>query len=110
MAHRLVAHAASRGVVHFRVLDVEPGVRQLVQVAGMVVVQVGENDVGDIARLHAQGRQGFDGAAQQVALPYPGGFRVEALYVFLKVLDEFMGASCGSPPRKLSRLSRGMHA
>ena len=46
-AHLAVADLAAGGERHLGVLDVEPGVRESAQRAGMIVVQVGQDHVLD---------------------------------------------------------------
>ena len=52
--------------------------RKLVEIADMIVVQVGQDDVGDLAGVEANQFQRFNRAAQIVALSLGGDFGGEA--------------------------------
>jgi len=78
VAHGGVAHAAAGGVFHLGVLQVEARIGKLVDVAGMVVVQMGQHHVGDGGRRHAQHFQRLDGAAHDAAAAQRAGGGAEA--------------------------------
>ncbi|MNT16323.1 hypothetical protein D3C72_1514190 [compost metagenome] len=54
MPHRFEAHVAAGGVVHFGLLQVDAGVGVGLDIAGMVVVQVGQDQVADVAGRQPQ--------------------------------------------------------
>ncbi|MNV73683.1 hypothetical protein D3C71_1668520 [compost metagenome] len=64
--------------MQFAFLQVQPGARQLADIAGVVVVQVGDDHVLDVGGGDAQRLQRVDGAAQELAAARAGGRLVEA--------------------------------
>ncbi|MNL03266.1 hypothetical protein D3C87_1237970 [compost metagenome] len=78
MPQGLKAHAAAGGVVHLVVLHMETRLRQAVQIARVIVVQVGEHHMLHIFGLHAQGRKRRDRAMNQLAAALARRVRVEA--------------------------------
>ncbi|MNV46430.1 hypothetical protein D3C71_1382630 [compost metagenome] len=69
MAQRFKAHAAAGGIVHFAILHMKTRVGQQIQIARMVVMQVGQHHMLHVFGLHAQRRQRGDGALDQLTPP-----------------------------------------
>jgi hypothetical protein len=66
------------GVGHLALLQVEPRIGKLVEVADVVVMHVGEDDVLDRARVDAKEPQALRRTTQEGAPPLLGHFRGEA--------------------------------
>ena len=78
VAQEAVAHAAACGESHLAVLQVEAGLGEIVEPAGVVEMQVAEDDLVDLGRVDAELGQALGGRAQQGAAAFPGGAGVEA--------------------------------
>ena len=65
-------HVAASGEDHLAVLDVEIGLGELVEVADVVVVEVGDDHVPDGGRVDADGLQTVRRAAQEGSPPSYG--------------------------------------
>src|ERR1700722_13643510 len=63
-----VAHVASGRVGQFPLLEMKPRLRKTVEIADMVVMQMGEDDVFNFIRVDAEGGQPLDRIAQEGAL------------------------------------------
>src|SRR6185436_7767113 len=59
MPHHAVAHAAAGGEFHFLVLQVIAGIGEQRDVAGMVVMHVGDDNVADLAGLESERSDAF---------------------------------------------------
>jgi hypothetical protein len=78
VADARIAHVLAGGVGHLALLQVEARVRELVEVADMVVVHVGQDHVAHRPGIDAQQRQALDRAAQERALALLGHLGGEA--------------------------------
>ncbi|MNS94770.1 hypothetical protein D3C72_1289970 [compost metagenome] len=78
MAQRFKAHAAAGGIVHFIVLHMKARLRQPIQIARMIVVQMGQQHVLHVFGLHAKLRQCGNGTLDQLALARARHVGVEA--------------------------------
>jgi hypothetical protein len=58
-AQEWMAHRAAGDVGDLAVLDVKSRLRKLIEITGVVVMQMGENDIGDPARIYVQKAQGI---------------------------------------------------
>ena len=71
------AHAASGGVAHFTILQMEPRVRKQVEVAGVVIMQMGDDDIVDRFRLNFKTRQRLRRIERKLAVSQDRFFRIE---------------------------------
>ena len=78
MPKQAVAHAAPGRVAHLAVLQMEARVREAVEIAGVVVMQVSDDDVADRLRGHAKTFQRIDRIQRQLAGAQGRLFGVEA--------------------------------
>ena len=69
VAERGSGHVPAGGVRHLTVLDMEAGPGELLEPADVVVVEVGEDHIGDLVRVHAHGRQRLARRAHETASP-----------------------------------------
>ena len=67
MPQHAVAHAAPGRVAHLAVLQMEPRVGEAIEIAGVVVVQMGDDDVLDRVGLDAETRQRIDRIERELA-------------------------------------------
>ena len=72
VVERRSGHVATGGERHLPVLEVEAGRREVADAAGVVVVQVGEDHVGDRRGVDADGGQRLGRRAQQTPAPAVG--------------------------------------
>jgi hypothetical protein len=77
-AERAVAHGASGGEGHFAILQMEARGREAVKIAGVVVMEVGDDYVRDAVGIGADEAQRIDWMAQPFATASNGGFIGEA--------------------------------
>ena len=75
---RGIAHVLAGGVGHLALLQVEARVRELVEVADVIVVHVGEDHVAHGAGIDAEQGQALGRAAQESALALLGHLGREA--------------------------------
>jgi len=73
----VVAHVAAGGELHLGVLQVEARLRELVEGADVVVVQVRDDHVAHLGGVDVEQAQGFPGLAQQHPLALLGHVGVE---------------------------------
>ena len=78
MAQHAVAHAAPGRVAHLAVLQMEACVREAVEIAGVVVMQMGDDDVADSDGLDTEALKRIHRIERQLAGARLGFFRVEA--------------------------------
>jgi hypothetical protein len=71
-SERLVAHASAGRVRHVAVLQMESRARKAIEIARMVIMKMGQNDVGHLIGIHLEQPQGFYRTAKPVA-PSPRG-------------------------------------
>ena len=76
-AVRGIEHMPPGGEGHFPVLKVEIGGREFIEVADMVIMKMGDNDVLDRCRIDTDGGQAFGRTPDQGAAPVIGGFGSE---------------------------------
>ncbi len=57
MAQMAEAHASSGGVTHLAILNVKPGVRKQVEIACVIVMHMGDDDVLDVNGLNPKSRE-----------------------------------------------------
>ena len=67
MPQHAVAHAAPGRVAHLAVLQMKPRVREAIEIAGVVIVQVGDDHVANRAGGHAEIRQRVDRIERELA-------------------------------------------
>src|SRR3981189_3557556 len=70
-----ILHVAAGGIGQFALLQMKPRSREAVEIAGMVVMQVREDDILDRIGIDAERTQRLDRRAEEVALAflrYPG--------------------------------------
>ena len=63
-----LGHVTTRRERHLAVLHVEPGVREVVEPAGVVVVEVGEDDVADRLGVDVHRGEGLGSGAKEPTL------------------------------------------
>ena len=68
MGQARIAHVAPGGVGQLALLEMKPRFRKAVEIADMVVMQMGEDDVLDRIRIDAERGQRLDRTAQKCAL------------------------------------------
>ena len=68
MPQRPETHAAPGGIVHLAILQVKTRIRKQVEIAGVIVMQMGNNDVLDIAGPDAEARQRVHRIERQLAV------------------------------------------
>src|SRR6185437_11941317 len=73
-----IAHVASRRIVKLALLEMETRVRKPVEIADMVVMQMGEDDILDRLRIDVERAKRLHRTAQKRPLPPVRYFRVEA--------------------------------
>src|SRR5207302_10146591 len=78
LAKDALRHVASGGVCHLLILDMESGAREERDIADMVVVEMGQDDVLDLGGIDADEAQPLDWIAQKPALARGRRRRVEA--------------------------------
>jgi hypothetical protein len=78
VTQQAVAHAASGRIGHLPVLQVKPRIREAVEIAGMVVMQMGDDDILDVFRLNAKACQRIDRIEHQLAAADLGLVGIEA--------------------------------
>lgn len=91
-AQARMAHATTRGIRHFTVLEVEPGARKQVAIARMIVVQVRDDHVGGGCGVDVEQPEQLGRRRQQGPLPGRGSLRVEP-----RVDDVFHAMSANDP-------------
>src|SRR6476620_11076557 len=67
MAQRAKTHAAPRGVAHLAILQVKARTGKEIEIAGVVVMQMGDDDVLDRVCLDAKARQRVDRIEREFA-------------------------------------------
>lgn len=77
-AQLAMAHGAAGGEGHFTVLQMETRGGKAIEIAGMIVVEVGDDHVGDAIGLDADEAQGIDWMANPFTAAANGGFVGEA--------------------------------
>ena len=98
----LVRHVAPRAVGHLVVLEVEAGVRERAEAAGVVVVHVGDDDLLDPGRLHPHQGQSFRRFADD--LPLPAG----RLLAGESGVDDDRALGVGDEPDVVVEVARGL--
>ena len=78
MSQQSVAHAASRRVSHLALLEMEARVREAVEIAGVVVMQMRHDNVANARRRDAEALQRIDRIERQLARPRARLLGVEA--------------------------------
>jgi hypothetical protein len=87
-----ILHVAAGGIGQFALLQMKACLRETVEIADMVVVQVGEDDLLDRIHVDAEQAQRLDRIAQEGALALSRDLRLEA-----GVDDEGAAAAAGHP-------------
>ena len=78
MPQGAVAHAAPGGIAHLAVLQMKPRIGEAVEIAGVIVMQMGDDHVADIVGLDAERRQRVDRIERELAAARLRLRRVEA--------------------------------
>ena len=63
------AHAAPGGEAHLAILQMKPRIGKAIEIAGVVVMQMGDDDVSDVVGAHPKGRQRIDRIERELAIP-----------------------------------------
>ena len=71
-AQRRMTHAPASAVCHLAILQMKARIRETIEIAGVIVMQMGQDDVGHVGCIDADRRQRIRRVAQQVALPSCG--------------------------------------
>ena len=103
MPQHAKAHAAPGGVAHLAILQMKPRVRKAIEIAGMVVMQMGDDDVPDVVGTDAEARQRIDRIERQLAVAQLRLLRVEA------GIDQNIAAAAPDQPDEIIEVrSRGL--
>ena len=100
MPQHAVAHAAPGRVAHLAVLQMKPRVREAVEIAGVVVMQMGDDDVLDAVGLDAEIRQRIDRIERELAGARLGLFGIEA------GIDQDVAAAAPDQPDEIIEVLR----
>ena len=101
MAQHAVAHAAAGRIAHLLVLQMEARIGEAVEIAGVVVMQMGDDDVLDALGGDAEASQHVDRVVRQLAAAQPGLFRVESR------VDQDVAAVAADQPDEIIEVLRG---
>ena len=101
MPQRAKAHAAPGGVAHLAILQMKPRVRKQIEIAGMVVMQMGDDDVLDRLGRDAEARQRLDRIERQLAVAQLRFRGVEA------GIDQDVAAVAPDQPDEIIEVLRG---
>src|ERR1700722_17872671 len=63
-----MAHAAPGGVAHLAILQMKSGARKAIEIAGMIVMQMRDDDISDVVGAHVEARQCVDGIEGELAI------------------------------------------
>src|SRR3546814_19562268 len=77
MPHGFEAHAAPCCVFDLGILYMESRLRQLIQIARMLVMKVGNEYIAEVLKVRTVGTKGFDWAAEQCEIPLLRGPCIE---------------------------------
>ena len=108
MPQHAVAHAAPGRVAHLAVLQMKPRVGEAIEIAGVVVMQMGDDDVPDAVGRDAKVRQRIDRIERQLA-----GTRLRLFGIEAGIDQDVAAAARGSArrnnrgPAPWSRADRG---
>ena len=103
MPHQAVAHAAPRRVAHLAILQMEARIGKAIEIAGVVVMQMGDDDVADRIGLDAKACQRIDRIERQLAGARLGLFGVEA-----GIDQDVAAAAADQPDEVIEVLRRGV--
>ena len=101
MPQHAVAHAAAGGVAHLAFLQMKPRIGKAVEIAGMIVMQMGDDDVLDAVGLDAETLQRIDRIERELAT---------AQFRFLGVeagIDQDVAAAAPDQPDEIIEILRG---
>ena len=101
MPQRSETHAPPGGVAHLAILQVKPRVRKQIKIAGVVVMQMGNDDVLDLVRLDTEPGQRFDGIERQLAIAQSRFRRIES------GIDQDIAAAATDQPDEIIEVLRG---
>jgi hypothetical protein len=94
------AHAAARGIGHLAILQMKPRLGKTVEIAGMVVVQMGDDDILDVGGLDTEAFQRIDRIERKLAGPRLCFFSVEA------GVDQDVAAVTSNQPNEVVEIRR----
>ena len=103
MPQHAVAHAAPGRVAHLAVLQMKPRVGEAIEIAGVVVMQMGDDDVLDRVGLDAEIRQRIDRIERQLA-----GARLRFLGIEAGIDQDVAAAAADQPDEIVEVLRRGL--
>src|ERR1700743_2203524 len=95
MTERAEAHEAAGGVAHLTLLKVEARLREQVEIAGVVIMQMGDDDVTNSVRADAKARQSLRRVELDLAVSHRGLFGIET------GIDEDIAAAAADQPDEI---------
>ena len=95
------AHAAPGGVAHLAILQMEPRMGETVEIAGVIVMQMGDDDVPDAVGLDAKALERIDRIERELAISQTCLFGVEA------GIDQDVAAAAPDQPDEVVEVLRG---
>ena len=101
MTQHAVAHAAPGGVAHLAVLQMKSRIGKQLEIAGVVIVQMGDHDIPDGFGADAEARQRLDRIKRELAVARLRLCRVEA------GVDQNIAAVASDQPDEVVEVLRG---
>ena len=95
------AHAAPGRVAHLAILQMEPRMRKTVEIAGVIVMQMADDNVPDAVGLDAKAFQRIDRIERELAISQSRLFGVEA------GIDQDVAAAAPDQPDEIVEILRG---
>src|SRR5689334_14925022 len=103
MTQQAVAHAAPGRIRHFPVLQMKSRIRETVEIACVVVMQMGDDDILDISSLDAKARERIDRIERQLA---PADLRL--IGVEAGIDQDVAAAAANQPDEVIEVLGAGL--
>ena len=103
MPHHAVAHAAPGRVAHLAVLQMKPRVGETIEIAGVVVMQMGDDDVLDGVGRNAKFLQRIDRVERELA-----GTRLRLFGVEAGIDQDVAAVAADQPDEIIEVLRRGL--
>src|ERR1700726_1858956 len=101
MAQRPEAYAAPGGIAHLAVLQMKSRVRKQIEIAGVVVMQMGDDDVLEVVSLDAKPRQRLNRIERELAFAQLCLGGVEA------GIDQNLAAAASDQPDEIVEVRSG---
>ena len=100
MAQRAEAHAAPGGVAHLAVLQMKSRIGKAIEIAGVIVMQMGDDDVPDVVGLDPEARQRIDRIERELAVSRLRLLRIET------GIDQDVAAAAADQPDEIIEVRR----